>query len=33
MGIMDSHLYALAIESIAIERLIVSSQGSQSDED
>jgi glutathione S-transferase len=33
MGIMDSHLYAPAIESIAIEHLIVRSQRGQTDED
>jgi glutathione S-transferase len=33
MGIMGSHLYAPAIESIAIERLIVASHGGQTDED
>ena len=33
MGIIDSHLYAPAIESIAIHRLIVRSHGGQTDED
>jgi len=33
MGIVDSHLYAPAIGSIAIERLIVPSQGGKTDED
>ncbi len=33
MGIMDSHLYAPALESIAIERLIVASHGGLTDED
>jgi glutathione S-transferase len=33
MGIMDSHLYAATIGSIAIERLIVASHGRQTNED
>jgi glutathione S-transferase len=33
MGIVDSHLYAPAIGSIAIQRLIVPSQGGQTDEE
>lgn len=33
MGIVDSHLYTPAIGSIAIERLIVPSQGGKTDED
>lgn len=33
MGIVDSHLYAPAIGAIAIQRLIVPSQGGQTDED
>ena len=33
MGIMDSHLYAPAIESIAIERLILQSHRGQTDEE
>ena len=33
MGIMDSHLYAPALQSIAIQRLIVRSHGDQTDED
>lgn len=33
MGIVDSHLYAPAIGSIAIQRLIVPSQGGKTDED
>jgi glutathione S-transferase len=33
MGIMDSHLYAAAIESIATQRLIVASHEGQTDED
>ncbi|MBD2092167.1 glutathione S-transferase family protein [Microcoleus sp. FACHB-1515] len=32
MGIVDSHLYAPAIQSIVIQRLIVPSQGGQTDE-
>ncbi|MEG4250576.1 glutathione S-transferase domain-containing protein [Microcoleus sp. Pol10D4] len=33
IGIVDSHLYAPAIDSIAIERLIVASHGGQTNED
>ncbi|MEG4533420.1 hypothetical protein [Microcoleus sp. D2_18a_D3] len=33
MGIMDSHIYAAALKSIAIERLIVASHGGQTNED
>lgn len=33
IGIVDTHLYAPAIKSTAIERLMVPSQGSQTDED
>ncbi|MEP6522619.1 hypothetical protein NDA07_12700 [Microcoleus vaginatus DQ-U2] len=33
MEIMDSHIYAVASKSIAVERLIVASHGGQTNED